>query len=146
LALLDTVGYGHSGPKEDQVNATLQASQESDILILVLHARNPARQADLQMLQSIRNWYASHPELKQAPVLAVLTHIDLLSPAMEWSPPYDWQNPKRSKETQIQQSVQVVKEQLGEFLDGCVPLCTRPDRVYGIEEWLLPALAELLDE
>ncbi len=43
LVLLDTVGYGHTGPKEDQIRATREAAQESDLLVLVLHARNPAR-------------------------------------------------------------------------------------------------------
>src|ERR1051326_2395549 len=95
LMLLDTVGYAHTGPRADQVKATQQAAQDSDLLLLVLHARNPARQADLDMLRALREWFDSRPDLKQVPVLAVLTHIDLLSPAMEWSPPYNWQEPAR---------------------------------------------------
>jgi predicted GTPase len=146
LMILDTVGYGHSGPKEDNVKATLSAAQESDLLVLVLHARNPARQADVELLRSLRSWYASRPDLRMPPILAVVTHIDLLSPAMEWSPPYDWRSPKRPKEESIRQAVAAVKEQLGEFLDGCIPVCTAPERVFGIEEWFLPALVELLDE
>src|SRR5207244_4181720 len=84
---LDTVGYAHTGPREDQLRNTEQAARQSDLLLLVLHARNPARQADLDMLTKLRDWFASQPELKMPPVLAVLTHIDLLSPAMEWAPP-----------------------------------------------------------
>src|SRR5262249_56303005 len=30
MVLLDTVGYGHSGPKQDQVEATRQAATQSD--------------------------------------------------------------------------------------------------------------------
>jgi predicted GTPase len=146
LALLDTVGYAHTGPRADQVKATREAAQQSDVLLLVLHARNPARQADLQMLQELRSWYAAHPELKRPPILAVVTHIDLLSPAMEWAPPYNWQHPQRTKEKQIQQSLATVREQLGEHLAGVVPVCTSSGKVYGIEEGLLPALAEVLDE
>jgi predicted GTPase len=146
LMILDTVGYGHSGPKEDDVKATLRAAQESDVLVLVLHARNPARQADVELLRSLRDWYRAHPDLKKPPILAVLTHVDLLSPAMEWNPPYDWQNPKRTKEEQMKQAVTAVHEQLGEFLDGCIPVCTAPERVFGIEEWFLPSLVEFLDE
>jgi predicted GTPase len=146
LACLDTVGYAHTGAKEDQIKATQQAAQESDLLVLVLHARNPARSADVELLRSLRSWYASRPDLKLPPTVAVLTHIDLLSPAMEWNPPYDWHNPKRPKEEQIAQAVAAVKEQLGEFLDGCIPVCTAPERVYGIDEWFLPALTDSLDE
>jgi predicted GTPase len=146
LVLLDTVGYGHTGPKEDQVRATREAAQQSDLLLLVLHARNPARQADLTMLRQLSNWFAARQDLKMPRVLAVLTHIDLLSPAMDWSPPYDWERPQRPKEKAIDAAVAAVREQLGEYLVGVVPVCAAAGKVYGVEEWLLPALAELLDE
>jgi predicted GTPase len=146
FVLLDTVGYGHAGPKEDQLKSTRAAAQQSDLLLLVMHACNPARQADLELLQSLQTWFALRPDLKKPPILGVLTHIDLLSPAMEWAPPYDWQQSQRPKERHIQEAVSAVQEQLGPFLAGCVPICTAAARVYGIEEWLLPSVVELLDE
>jgi predicted GTPase len=146
LVLLDTVGYGHQGPKEDQLRATQDAAQQSDLLLLVLHARNPARQADLSMMQQLRAWFASRPDLKMPRVMAVLTHIDLLSPAMEWAPPYDWQKPQRAKEQQIAQAAEAVREQLGEYLCGVVPVCAAEGKVLGVKEWLLPAVVTLLDE
>jgi predicted GTPase len=146
LTLLDTVGYSHEGARADQVRTTRQAAQESDLLLLVLHARNPGREADRKMLAELRTWYAAHPELRHPPVLAVLTHIDLLSPAMEWAPPYNWQIPHRPKEQQIHQAVAAVQEQLGDSLAGVIPVCTAEGKVYGVEEWLLPAITELLDE
>jgi predicted GTPase len=146
LVLLDTVGYAHTGPKEDQLRATREAAQQSDLLLLVLHARNPARQADLSMLQGLRKWFADRPDLKMPRVLAVLTHIDLLSPAMDWSPPYNWEQPQRPKEKSIDAATAALREQLGEYLVGVVPVCAAPGKVYGVEEWLLPALAEMLDE
>jgi predicted GTPase len=144
--LLDTVGYGHSGPKEDQLRATQEAMQQSDLVCLVLHARNPGRQTDVDVLEAIQTWFRLRPDLKIPPILGVLTHIDLLSPAMEWAPPYDWQQPVRPKEGQIQQAHATVREQLSQYLVGCVPVCTAPGRVYGIEEWFLPTVLELLDE
>ncbi len=146
LVLLDTVGYGHAGPKEDQLKATQEAAQQSDLLLLVLHARNPARRADAELLQALQHWKATYPDLKMPPILAVLTHIDLLSPALEWSPPYNWQQPQRPKEVQMHQALEAVREQLGGNLVGVVPICASPGKVYGVEEWLLPALVELLDE
>ncbi|HLN26919.1 MAG TPA: GTPase [Gemmataceae bacterium] len=144
--LLDTVGYGHAGPKADQLQATKDAAQQSDLLLLVMHARNPARQGDLALLKGLQEWFASRPDLKVPPILGVLTHIDLLSPAVEWSPPYDWQHPKRTKEEQIQQALTTVRDQLNEYLAGCVPVCTLEGKVYGLEEWFLPTVVELLDE
>jgi predicted GTPase len=146
LDLLDTVGYGHEGPKADQLRATQEAARQSDLVLLALHAKNPARQADLEMLQALKAWFASQPSLKMPPILGVMTHIDLLSPALEWQPPYDWLRPQRTKEHQIDQAVGTVREQLGTYLAGVVPVCTAEGRVYGIQEWLLPAVAQLLDQ
>jgi predicted GTPase len=146
LVLLDTVGYGHTGPKEDQLRTTRETAQQSDLLLLVLHARNPARQADAAMLKALRDWYADRPDLRMPPMLGVLTHIDLLSPAMDWSPPYDWSRPARTKEAHIAAAIEATREQLGEYLTGIVPVCTAKGKEYGVEENLLPAITELLDE
>jgi predicted GTPase len=146
LVLIDTVGYGHAGPSADQIEVTAEAARASDLLLLVMHARNPARQPDVELLRALEDWFARRPERKMPPVLGVLTHIDLLSPALEWSPPYDWQDPSRPKEQQIQQALTAVRDQLGSHLAGCVPLCAAAGRVYGVEEWLMPTLLQLLEE
>ncbi|HEY7428281.1 MAG TPA: GTPase [Gemmataceae bacterium] len=146
LVLLDTVGYGHEGPKADQLAVTFESARQADLILLVLHARNPARQADVQLLRALHGWFASHPELKAPPLLAVVTHIDLLSPALEWSPPYDWRRPSRPKEENIQQALAAVWGQVGDYAAGVAPVCTARGKVYGIDEWLLPAIAEQLDE
>jgi predicted GTPase len=146
LFVIDTVGYGHDGPKADQIAATALTARESDLLLLVLHARNPARQADLEMLRGLERWFIDRPERKMPKILAVLTHIDLLSPALEWQPPYNWKEPKRAKDTQIQQAINAVREQFGDRLACAVPACTDPNKTYGVEEWVLPALLALLDE
>jgi predicted GTPase len=146
LDILDTAGYGPAELTDAQRRAIQDAARESDLLLLVLHARNPARQADVEQLNQLRKFFDSHPDLKMPPVVGVLTHIDLLSPALEWDPPYDWQNPRRPKEEQIDQAVAAVREALGPFLAAVVPVCTAPERIYGVQEWLLPAVAKLLDQ
>jgi predicted GTPase len=151
LTLLDTVGYGHAGPRADQTAITAEAAQQSDLLLLVLHARNPARQADLEALEQLVGWFASHPDLKRPPIVAVLTHIDLLSPAMEWSPPYRFpvseSGPAPSaKERNIQDAVATAREQLSGMLADVVPVCAAEGKVFGVEEWLLPAIVRRLDE
>jgi predicted GTPase len=146
LVLLDTVGYGHTGPKGDQVALTAEAARQSDLLFLVMHARNPARSADLAMLDQLRQWFAARPDLRSPPVIGVLTHIDLLSPAMEWAPPYNWLSPQRPKEINIHEALVVARQQLGDRLASIVPVCTAEGKVYGIDEALLPAVAGMLDE
>lgn len=146
LVLLDTVGYGHTGPREDQLRATEEAARQSDLLILVLHARNPARKADAEALRRLREWFATRPELRMPPILGVMTHVDLLSPALEWSPPYNAAEPTSAKEKSIAQALEAVRGQFRDSLVGVVPVCTAEGRVYGIEEWFLPVLAEMLDD
>jgi predicted GTPase len=144
--LLDTVGYGATELREQQRRSMHEAARQADVVLLVLHARNPARQTDLDMLQGLQRYLDDNPDLRRPSVLAVLTHIDLLSPAMEWSPPYNWQTPRRPKEEQIHAAVAAVQEQLGAHLAGVVPVCAAPGKIYGIQEWLLPALVGLLDQ
>jgi len=146
LDLYDTVGYAHSGPSADQLRATLETAQNADLILLILHARNPARQADIQFLDDLHAYFEARPHLKKPPVLGVMTHIDLLSPALEWAPPYHWQAPTRPKEHQIEQAVAAAHHQFGERLVGVVPVCTAAQKNYGVQEWLLPAVAELLDQ
>jgi predicted GTPase len=146
LVLQDTVGYGHAGPKADQLAATREAARQSDILLLVLHARNPARQADVAQLEDLDAYFRSRPDLKRPPLVAVLTHIDLLSPAMEWSPPYDWRQPNRPKEHSIQDAMAAAQKQLGAHAPVVVPVCASEGKVYGVAEELLPLIAERLDE
>jgi len=146
LVILDTVGYGHAGPREDQLRATEEAVRQSDLVLLVMHARNPARQADLTMLQSLKQWFATRMDLKMPPILGVMTHIDLLSPAMEWSPPYNWTKPTRAKELQVHEAWNALREQLGEYLVAIVPVCVAVGKIYGIEEGLLPTLLGFLEQ
>ena len=146
LVLQDTVGYGREGPRADQVRATRQAAQASDLLLLVVHARNPARQADAEMFQSLNGWFASKPDLKTPPIVVVATHIDLLSPAMEWAPPYDWLRGRRPKEESIRQAVAAIEQQLGGLNPVVIPVCTAAGKVYGVDEFLLPAVMQKLDE
>ncbi len=146
LTLLDTVGYGNEGPNEDQIQATEAAACRSDLLILVLHARSPARKADVDALNRLTEWFAANPNLRMPPIIAVITHIDLLTPAMEWSPPYNWREPLRPKENQIHSALAAAHEQFGERISIFVPACTAPGRVFGIEEAVLPAIVERLGE
>ncbi len=146
LVLLDTVGYTHEGPRADKLRQTQEAVQQSDLVLLVMHARDPARQPDAELLDKLRTWFAERPNLKTPRILGVLTHIDLLSPMMEWSPPYDWLHAKRPKEQSIAGAVATVEEQLGQQLVGVIPVCTAEGKKYGMHEWLLPRIVELLDE
>lgn len=146
LVLLDTVGYNQAGPDADQFDDTVEAAREADLIFFVTHARNPGRDADVKLWHDLKDYFTDRPELKMPPALVVMTHIDLLSPSMEWAPPYDWRNPKRPKEKNIAEAAQVVEEQFGGGFMNVVPVCSAEGKAWGIKEELMPEIVELLGE
>jgi len=146
LRLLDTVGYAHEGPRKDQLAATARAVQDSDLSILVLHARDPARRPDGEFLKQLADYFAAQPHRKPPPVLAVLTHVDLLPPSLEWQPPYDWRFGSRPKEQNVRAAVEAAEQDLAGRVIGVVPVCLAAGKSWGIEEELLPRIVELLGE
>jgi predicted GTPase len=145
LGLLDTTGYGHMGATADNVQATGEAVQDSDLVLLVAHARNPARKADVEFLARLRDWFANRPHLRFPPMLVVLTHVDLLTPAMEWAPPYDWVAGTRTKERSMSDAVASARESFPDAL-GIVPCRTNAGGEWGVQEELLPEVVALLGE
>lgn len=145
LGLLDTAGYGHAGPDADNVCQTAEAVQGCDLFVLVMHARNSARQADVSFYNQLRSWFRAQPHLKFPPLLVVLTHVDLLTPALEWAPPYDRHHGSRSKEKSMAEAVAAVHEILPDF-SAIAVCCAAEDKWWGITEEVLPNIVNLLGE
>ena len=139
LTLLDTVGYATDGATKKQLEETKQALREADLVLFVMNANSPAREPDREMLATLRTWFEIRKELKPVPVLGVLTHIDLLSPVMEWSPPYDWRSGGRPKEVNIREAVSLqrrtVRQHAGRRGSG---VCRRGPQA-GIRRGRVPA-------
>lgn len=148
IELLDTPGYSEAGPDTRQQAAIQQAVCAADIMLLVLDAHHPAREADRRLMEELSAWYAQHAEWKPPPVIAVLTHIDLLRPASEWAPPYNWRSPSGKKEQSIHDAVGYVFEIFGDRLAAVIPvaLAEQPTSADGVREDLLPALVASLPE
>jgi predicted GTPase len=142
VTLLDTPGYAEAGASSAQKKQIQAALRDSNCVLLVMDAHSPARDADVRTLRELEEWYASQPRLKMPPVLGVMTHIDLLQPSLEWTPPYDWRTPGKPKEHSIHNAIRYVTELFGASLAGVVPVCTsaRKERVWGVVEELMPAM------
>ncbi|WP_437228154.1 GTPase family protein [Planctomicrobium sp. SH661] len=148
LTLLDTPGYADAGATKKQLAEMQQALRSADVLLLVMAANSPARSADRELMDQLREWYAAHSELKPAPVVICLTHIDLLSPVMEWKPPYHWHTPTSRKEESIHAAVEHVQGLFSDVTTSVVPVCSdvERNRQASIIEELLPALLQVLNE
>ena len=84
-----------------------------DCLIWVVSAHRADRELDRQVLESIRAWFRDNPTRRMPPVLVVVSHIDRLSPAREWSPPYDLTALERPKAVAISEALQQIATDLG---------------------------------
>jgi uncharacterized protein len=148
VTLLDTPGYGEAGASADQLNQIRTALQESNAVLVVMDAHSPAREADRRTIREVEEWYHSQPQLKPPPLLGILTHVDLLRPVLEWSPPYNWREPTRPKEQSIDEAIRYVDQLFTGSLVGLVPVCADAarQRTWGILEELIPALTGILND
>jgi len=146
VTLLDTPGYGAVETTAAQRKAIETALRGADVVLLVLDAHVPAREPDVRQLAELQRWYASQPRLRPPPVVAVLTHIDLLPPPLVWQPPCGWREPQSAKERSVQGAVEAVRALLGSGVVDVLPVCAQqdPTRQWGVVEELAPALTRLL--
>lgn len=139
--VIDTGGYGGDGGA--QLIAELEEQiKRCDLLLVVLSALNAARAPDRCMLDRVRQLCSQQPRRAPPAVLAVVTHIDLLRPRGEWSPPYDLRSPPPgSKAANIAAAVEAVAEDLGLETDQVVPLSLRPGTQYNVDACVLAIAA-----
>lgn len=146
VVLYDMGGYEDpSAPRERKAQAFQEATR-SDCIILVISAMNAAREPDRQLLADLHTHFAARSETRQPPVVIALTHIDLLRPPLEWSPPYDIVTPTSPKARSIRGALDVTAADLGVNPAHIAPLCLLPERLYNVEEALPPLLARVLPE
>lgn len=148
LTLLDTPGYGESGETKQQLKQIQRALESSDAALLVMDAHSPARDADRRLLEQLQEMYRAKPQLKPPPVIGVLTHVDLLAPPLEWSPPYNWRSPDNAKARSLHDAVEYIRELFGTSLVEIIPVCSedQSQRGWGVLEELLPAIVQQLDD
>lgn len=142
----DMGGYEDSTVPHDRIEEALTEAQRSDVVLLVISATNAARAADRQMLQQLDNHFTAHPDLRPPVMMSVLSHIDLLRPVREWNPPYNVALPDAAKAHTIRAAMNAVAADLEIDPELIVPVCLLPERVYNVEEALIPFLVDILPE
>ena len=147
LVLLDTVGYNQAGPDADQFEQTVEAAQQADLIFLVTPRPQSGSRRRREILERSQRLVHDATRTENAARPIVVTHIDLLSPAMEWSPPYDWRQPTTLKETNIAEATKAAREQFSERIRrDRARMLGREQKLHGIQEELVPEMTELLGE
>jgi predicted GTPase len=129
IALLDTPGYSEADVSKRQQHEVEVASEAADIVLLVMAANSPAKDADVRMVRDIQHQYRERSHLKPPKIVAVLTHIDALRPSLEWEPPYNWREPARAKEKSIAAAVAYCQELFGDAVCGYACVYTGSDHL-----------------
>lgn len=148
VELLDTPGYGEAGASPAQLAEIQSALRQADVLLLVMDAHSPAKKSDVATLDQIDAYYRDNRQLKQPKSIAVLTHVDLLSPMMQWNPPYQWQHAEDKKSKSIREAVEYVGETFSGRLLAIAPVSleNQKQQPWGVTEEVLPALSSVLPE
>jgi uncharacterized protein len=123
--LIDSPGLGMD---PDEIAALLDEASHCDLVLWVVSATRPDREADRKALAALRNHIAARFERRQPPILLVLTHIDRLRPFQEWSPPYDVEGGSGAKALSIRAALQAVAGEVGIPVEDAVPVCLDPAR------------------
>ncbi len=145
LSVMDTAGFGNDGPSEADVLAAAEAAGEADVLLLVVPARSAARKPESDFLDRVIAVVKAKPQLRMPPAVCVLSHVDLLTPAREWEPPYDWRLGTRPKEGSMREAVAAAAETFGDRVAEVLPVCTAAGKELGRDE-LLARISGFLGE
>lgn len=146
LIVSDMGGYEDPSAPQERLEEAFTEALQADLIVLVVAAVNVAREPDRQLLAQLHAHFAQHPELRSPPVVVALTHIDLLRPPREWSPPYNVETPDSPKAHTIRGAMNAVATEIGLSIENIVPVCLLPARVYNVEEALMPLLLALVPE
>ena len=107
--IFDTPGYGEC---TSWIKDNREVLDKTDLVMLVCHANNAARSADLRFLQEFHHHYLALTHRKIPPIIVVVTHIDELRPLREWQPPYDITEPNGVKAANIRAAMDAMQQDL----------------------------------
>jgi predicted GTPase len=146
IVVSDMGGYEDPSVPQGRLEEALSEARRADLLLFVLSAVNAAREPDRRLLSQLRDYFAAQSALRPPPMAVVLTHIDMLRPRREWTPPYNIVSPDTAKAHAIRDALQAVATELQLAPDLIVPVCLLPERLYNVEEALVPLVVQVLPE
>ncbi|MFO7285264.1 MAG: GTPase [Gammaproteobacteria bacterium] len=138
--LIDSPGIDDT----DGVAEFVQRAYACDLIVWLAPAHRADRALDRAALDAVRAKFAADPARKMPPLIVVASHIDRLTPAREWSPPYNVDAPSSPKEHSIRGALDAIARDLLVPVETIVPMRLDTTPPYNLEIlWLrLEALVE----
>lgn len=121
--------------------AAVEAAVEADVLILVIDGATEGHEGDVAFAREWENWFSTHPTFEHTPVLVVMTGADTADWGGPWSPPYDWNHPRRPREQAVQARAESIRGLLPAAFPAPIPVGIAAEPPFGLGELVLPALA-----
>jgi predicted GTPase len=122
VVFIDTPGIG-SHPAA--LRTLAEQAKKADLILWVVSATQPARAFDVEGLKEIKRACSIDPDQQLPLVVCAVTHIDELTPALEWAPPYDLTQADRAKAVRIREAVEHISDVLDIDCDRIVPVSVR---------------------
>ncbi len=141
--VLDTAGYDVADSAK-VLKPWIDHLHGCDMVVCVCSAASAAREADRRFLSELRAEFQRNPDRHIPVVITALTHIDRLRPLQEWNPPYRLDPADGPKAEQIADAVEAVAADLALPPADVIPVCLLPERIYNVEEALIPAMLDRL--
>ncbi|EAR22598.1 GTPase family protein [Nitrococcus mobilis] len=120
--LIDTPGLEDEAGLEQIVDRAC----DGDCLLWVVAVHRADRALDRAALTAVRARFAANLQRIPPPLLVVASHVDRLSPAREWAPPYNVNEPVRPKAIAIRAALETIAIDLQVPLDTVVPVRLDP--------------------
>jgi predicted GTPase len=137
--VFDTPGFDTEGLPAKALN---RLAHDADLVLWVTAAHRPDRQPERETLDRLRALWSARQDRHPPPLLAALSHIDLLRPPREWQPPYDLANPRGTKAINIRDALAAAAEDLGIPAQDTIPVCLAENRVYNVDDSLWAAILD----
>ena len=133
------------GGSDREQEITIETAIGCDLILWLVAAHRGDRQADVRALTALNEAFKGRPNRKRPPVVTVLTHIDRLLPAREWSPPYDLRTQDQPKAVAIHDAIDAAALDLGIEANQIIPVSLGDGRFYNVDA-LLSRMAMVLPE
>lgn len=104
------------------LDALIEQADDSDMVLWTVAANRAAREIDRAALAAIRAHFAAQPNRRRPPMLLLLTHVDMLRPFSEWSPPYDLAAATRPKAASIRAAMEAAGSDLDFTAADIIPV------------------------
>ena len=114
--------------EKSRIKELVSELTESDIVIWVLKADQPARALDAELYSHFEEHYRREGSMqeKQPVLFGVLSHVDTLDPSSQWNPREDIDDTKIEEESHINQAIQYNQTLLP--LKTIIPVCLSSER------------------